>query len=79
MSAYDPKRTSHIKTQMPERSNSTPGSGKGGQVNQQFRRQFDVFYCEGEASGRVMATCLHSLLIGHPHRIGALDSALEYI
>jgi len=23
----DPKRTSHIKTQMPERSNATPGSG----------------------------------------------------
>ena len=47
--------------------------------DQQLRRQFDVLYREGEASGRVMAICLHPFLIGHPHRIGALDGALEYI
>ena len=40
---------------------------------------FDVLYREGEKSGRVMAICLHPFLIGHPHRIGALDGALEYI
>jgi peptidoglycan/xylan/chitin deacetylase (PgdA/CDA1 family) len=47
--------------------------------DQQLRRQFDVLYREGATSGRVMAICLHPFLIGHPHRIGALDSALEYI
>ncbi len=44
-----------------------------------LRRQFDVLYREGAASGRVMAICVHPFLIGHPHRIGALDSALDYI
>ncbi|HJN04164.1 MAG TPA: polysaccharide deacetylase family protein [Alphaproteobacteria bacterium] len=44
-----------------------------------IRRQFDVLYREGEESGRVMAICLHPFLIGVPHRIDALDSALEYI
>jgi allantoinase len=44
-----------------------------------IRRQFDVLYREGEESGRVMAICLHPYLIGVPHRIGALDSALKYI
>ena len=44
-----------------------------------IRRQFDVLYREGERSGRVMAICLHPYLIGVPHRIGALDSALRYI
>lgn len=47
--------------------------------DQQLRRQFDVLYREGETSGKVMAICLHPFLIGHPHRIGCLDSALEYI
>jgi peptidoglycan/xylan/chitin deacetylase (PgdA/CDA1 family) len=41
--------------------------------------QFDVLYREGEASGRVMAICLHPYLTGQPYRIGALDAALEYI
>ena len=38
-----------------------------------------MFYCEGKASGQVMSTRLRPLLIRHPHRIGALDIALEYI
>jgi len=42
-------------------------------------RQFDVLYREGEDSGRVMAIALHPYLIGVPHRIGALDAALEYV
>ena len=44
-----------------------------------LKRQFDTLYREGEDSGRVMAICLHPWLIGMPHRIGALDAALEYI
>ena len=44
-----------------------------------IRRQFDVLYREGEQSGRVMAIALHPYIIGVPHRIDALDSALKYI
>ncbi len=44
-----------------------------------IKRQFDTLYREGAESGRVMAICLHPFIIGVPHRIGALDSALEYI
>jgi allantoinase len=44
-----------------------------------IRRQFDVLYREGAESGRVMAICLHPYIIGVPHRIDALDSALRYI
>ena len=44
-----------------------------------IRRQFDTLYREGAQSGRVMAICLHPFIIGVPHRIGALDSALAYI
>lgn len=41
--------------------------------------QFDVLYREGEASGRVMAIAVHPFVTGQPHRIGALDAALEHI
>ncbi len=44
-----------------------------------MRRQFDTLYRESAESGRVMAICLHPFVIGVPHRIWALDSALEYI
>lgn len=44
-----------------------------------IRRQFDVLYREGADSGRVMAIALHPYIIGTPHRIGALNLALEYI
>jgi allantoinase len=44
-----------------------------------IRRQFDVLYREGETSGRVLALAVHPFLTGAPHRIGALDAALEYI
>jgi peptidoglycan/xylan/chitin deacetylase (PgdA/CDA1 family) len=44
-----------------------------------IRRQFDTLYAEGAQSGRVMAICLHPYLIGVPHRIAGLDSALAYI
>jgi peptidoglycan/xylan/chitin deacetylase (PgdA/CDA1 family) len=44
-----------------------------------IRRQFDVLYDEGATSGRVMAICLHPFIIGVPHRIRGLESALGYI
>jgi peptidoglycan/xylan/chitin deacetylase (PgdA/CDA1 family) len=44
-----------------------------------LRAQFDVLYREGEDSGRVMAIAVHPFVSGQPHRIGALDAALEYI
>jgi len=44
-----------------------------------IRRQFDTLYAEGAESGRVMAICLHPFIIGQPHLIGILDSALKYI
>jgi allantoinase len=42
-------------------------------------RQFDVLYREGATSGRVMAIALHPYLSGLPYRIGALETAFEYI
>jgi hypothetical protein len=42
-------------------------------------RSFDVLYREAETTGKVMAIALHPFLTGVPHRIGALDAALEYI
>jgi allantoinase len=44
-----------------------------------IRRQFDVLYREGAQSGRVMAIALHPYVTGVPHRIDALDSALQYV
>lgn len=51
----------------------------GEEFGAMIRRQFDVLYREGAASGRVMAIALHPYLMGVPHRIGALSSALDYI
>lgn len=44
-------------------------------------RTFDVLYREAEEknTAKVMAIALHPYLMGVPHRIDALDSALEYI
>ena len=42
-------------------------------------RTFDVLFREGAESGRVMAIALHPYISGVPHRIGALDAALDYI
>ena len=49
------------------------------QFESTLKRQFDVLYEEGASSGRVMAICIHPFLIGVPHRIRALDAALDYI
>ncbi len=44
-----------------------------------IRDTFDVLYDEGQFGGRVMGLALHPFLIGAPHRIRYLDSALQYI
>lgn len=44
-----------------------------------LRRQFDTLYREGETVPRVMAMAVHPFVTGQPHRISALDAALEYI
>ena len=49
------------------------------QFESMIKRQFDVLYEECAQSALVMAICLHPFLIGVPHRIRALDSALQYI
>ena len=44
-----------------------------------IRDAFDVLYDEGASNGRVLGIALHPFLIGSPHRIKYLDSALSYI
>jgi hypothetical protein len=41
--------------------------------------QFDTLYVKPAHEGRVVAVCLHPYLIGVPHRIAGLDSALQCI
>ena len=50
-----------------------------GEFDAMIRRQFDTLWREGETQARVIGIALHPYLIGLPHRIGALDSALDYI
>jgi peptidoglycan/xylan/chitin deacetylase (PgdA/CDA1 family) len=40
---------------------------------------FDRLYAEGAESGTVMCIPLHAYQVSHPHRLDALDRALEYI
>ena len=44
-----------------------------------LKSNFDQLYEEGAASGVVMCIPLHAFAVGQPHRIDALDEALEYI
>ena len=44
-----------------------------------IRDAFDVLYDEGATNARVLGIALHPFLIGSPHRIKYLDSALSYI
>ena len=46
---------------------------------QVIRSQFDCLYREGADTARVMAIALHPFVSGVPYRIGAIDSALDYI
>jgi allantoinase len=63
--------------------NDKPAYEKHSRTPEEFRdmirRQFDVLYREGESSGRVMAIALHPYISGVPHRIDALDEALDHI
>jgi peptidoglycan/xylan/chitin deacetylase (PgdA/CDA1 family) len=49
------------------------------EFEQMLRRQFDVLYRDSEHSGRVMAIAVHPFVTGQPHRIVALERALDYI
>ena len=42
-------------------------------------RQFDTLYREGAQTGKVMAIAVHPFLTGQPHRIVALERALDHI
>jgi allantoinase len=44
-----------------------------------IKRQFDVLYREGAKRAKVLAIALHPWIIGVPHRIGSLESALDHI
>lgn len=44
-----------------------------------IRDQFDVLYRESDKVAKVMAIALHPFLTGVPHRIKALENALDYI
>lgn len=46
---------------------------------QMIRDAFDRLYAEGDESGTVMCIPLHAYQVSHPHRLDALDRALEYI
>lgn len=63
--------------------NDKPAFEKRGFTADDFARmimaQFDTLWREGETQPRVMAIALHPYITGMPHRIGALDKALDYI
>lgn len=67
----------------PQQTNDKPAYERMCVTPAEFRdmicRTFDVLYREGADSGRVLAIALHPYISGVPHRIGALDGALEYI
>ena len=66
-----------------QQTNDKPAYERMNVTPREFRamicRTFDVLHREGEGSCRVMAIALHPYITGMPHRIGALDAALEYI
>ena len=67
----------------PQQTNDKPAYERMYVSPSEFRdmicRTFDVLYREGADSGRVLSIALHPYISGVPHRIGALDAALEYI
>ena len=67
----------------PQQTNDKPAYERMYVSPAEFRdmicRTFDVLYREGAHSGRVLPIALHPYISGMPHRIGALDDALEYI
>jgi allantoinase len=67
----------------PQQTNDKPAYERmyvsPGEFRDMICRTFDVLYREGAVSGRVLPIALHPYISGVPHRIGALDEALEYI
>ena len=67
----------------PQQTNDKPAYERMCVSPPEFRdmicRTFDVLYREGLDSGRVLPIALHPYITGVPHRVGALDAALEYI
>ena len=67
----------------PQQTNDKPAYERmhvsPGEFRDMICRTFDVLYREGAESGRVLPIALHPYISGVPHRIGALDAALEYI
>ena len=67
----------------PQQTNDKPAYERmyvsPGEFRDMICRTFDVLYREGADSGRVLPIALHPYISGVPHRIGALDAALEYI
>ena len=46
---------------------------------QKIRDEFDILYAEGATHGKVMNIALHPFIMGQPHRIDALEQALQYV
>lgn len=46
---------------------------------QMIRDAFDRLYAEGERSGTVLCVPLHAYQVSHPHRLRAVEEALDYI
>jgi peptidoglycan/xylan/chitin deacetylase (PgdA/CDA1 family) len=46
------------------------------ELRDQWLDQFDVLYKEG---GRIMVLPLHTWVMGHPYRIGTLETVLDHI
>jgi len=67
----------------PQQTNDKPAYERmyvsPGEFRDMICRTFDVLYREGAQSGRVLPIALHPYISGVPHRIDALDAALEYI
>jgi allantoinase len=72
-----------ISVPYPQQTNDKPAYERmyvsPGEFRDMICRTFDVLYREGADSGRVLPIALHPYISGVPHRIGALDAALEYI
>ena len=52
---------------------------EGAAFARKIRDEFDTLYAEGAQSGKVMNIAVHPFIMGQPHRIGHLASALEYV
>src|SRR5262249_33086508 len=51
----------------------------GDQWAAMIKAAFDRLYLEGQDNGMVLCMPLHPFVIGHPHRIAALDDVLKHV